>query len=175
MRFFYEKGTVHQPNWVIRILPYIEQSTRYDSFDLTKPISDPDLLSQNYKARETTLTAMLCPSDSLNSESLFQSRKSEEGENWARGNYGANAALGFMSRGNRPAGGPETKYWLGSRTRGVKGLNAGLSIAQITDSTSQALLIGELRAGINARDPRSTRHLGSWRTWFKQPLGTWYR
>lgn len=155
------KATVHQPNWGIRILPYIEQSALYDSFDLTKPISDPDPLSRNYKTRGTTITVMLCPSDSFNSESLFQGRKTEKGENWARGNYGANAALGFMSKGNRPAGGPETKYWQDSQTRGVMGLNVGLSIAQITDGTSHTMLIGELRAGINDRDPRGTWALGA--------------
>lgn len=155
-----EFAVEHRENWVIQLLPYFEQGPLYDQFDLTVPISGSDPTHPNYIARSTTLPAMLCPSDSYNRQSLFKGRNSREGGDWARGNYGANAALGFMSIEQRPAGGPNTRYWEDSRTRGVMGLNVAISIGQVTDGTSNTLLIGELRAGLSESDPRGVWALG---------------
>ena len=153
-----EGATTHQPNWVISILPYIEEQPLLDAFDMTQPISHLN----NREQRGTTIPAMLCPSDSFNSLSLFAGRHATEGDNWARGNYGANGALGFLTKaGTNPAGGPDTYYWKIPATRGVMGMNVALSIPKITDGTTQTILIGELRAGISQYDPRGTWALGA--------------
>ena len=103
---------------------------------------------------------MLCPSDPFNKQSLFAGRHATEGDNWARGNY-ANGALGFLTvGGTNPAGGPDTVYWKNPKTRGVMGMNVALKIGQITDGTSQTILVGELRAGLSEFDPRGTWALG---------------
>jgi prepilin-type N-terminal cleavage/methylation domain-containing protein len=151
-----EGGTAHQANWVINILPQMEQQPLYNAFTLTKLISDP----VNREARGTNLETMLCPSDAYNLTSKFAGRNAAEGDNWARGNYGANAALGFMSRTTREAGGPDTLYWKDARTRGVMGLNVALALKDITDGSSQTILVGELRAGLSPNDRRGVWALG---------------
>jgi hypothetical protein len=153
-----ERATKHLPNWVINCLPYIEEQPLFDAFDDTVPVSDP----KNRVQRGTTLEAMLCPTDSYNKESRFSGRNANEGDNWARGNYGANGALGFLTvSGTNPAGGANTHFWKNPQTRGVMGMNIALSIAKITDGTSHTILIGELRAGMTEFDPRGTWALGA--------------
>ncbi len=152
-----ERATTHRENWVIQLLPYFEQQSLYDAFDLTVPISGTDVNSQNYRARGIELEAMICPSDAFSDQSKYRGRGAEGG-NWARGNYGANGALGFMNLDE--AGGPETRYWLDERIRGVMGVNVALSMRQIGDGTSNTLLIAELRAGVSESDPRGSWALG---------------
>lgn len=153
-----ERATVHGENWVVTLLPYLEEQGLYDSIDHTKPISGgsatPD--NRNRNARGTTIPGMLCPTDTFNRVSMFAGRNTNEGDNWARGNYGANGAMGFMTRSTNPAGGPNEQFWKDPQTRGVMGVNTALSIAKITDGTSQTVLIGELRAGLSEVDPRGT-------------------
>lgn len=153
-----ETATIHQPNWVVSVLPFFEEQSLFDSFDSTVPVSDP----KNRTARGTTLVAMLCPTDPFNRQSLFAGRNATEGDNWARGNYGANGALGFLTvTGTNPAGGRNTAFWKNPQTRGVMGMNISLSIPKVTDGTSQTILIGELRSGVSEFDPRGTWALGA--------------
>jgi prepilin-type N-terminal cleavage/methylation domain-containing protein len=156
-----ERAVIHQFNWVVDVLSFFEEQALRDSFDKTVSVSDP----KNRIPRGTTLPPMLCPTDPFNRQSLFAGRHSTEGDNWARGNYGANGALGFLTlNGTNPAGGPDAYYWkppAGPRARGVMGMNVALKIGQVTDGTSQTILIGELRAGISEFDPRGTWALGA--------------
>lgn len=152
-----ERATTHLANWVVSTLPYVEEQSLLDAFNLTVPVS----AAINRAPRGARLAAMLCPSDYFNSQSLFAGRNTNEGDNWARGNYGANAALGFLSRTQRPAGGADTEFWKNPQTRGVMGLNIALSLAKITDGTAQTILVGELRAGVSEQDPRGTWALGA--------------
>jgi len=160
-----ERALRHEPNWVVLVLPYLEKQNLYDSFtlkdpSLPEPISISD--SRNKQARGTSLPVMLCPTDGFNQQNLFAGRSPQEGDNWARGNYGANSSLGFMVKnGTNPAGGPGTQYWDDPRTRGVMGLNAALGLEQVLDGASHTLLIGELRAGISPSDPRGVWALGA--------------
>lgn len=153
-----DSATTHRPNWVVNILPYIEEQSLFDAFDMTVPISH----ANNREQRGTLLQAMLCPTDTNNTQSLFAGRHPTEGDNWARGNYGANGALGFLTKsGTNPAGGADTVFWKNPQTRGVMGMNVALSIPKITDGTTQTILVGELRSGLNQYDPRGTWALGA--------------
>jgi prepilin-type N-terminal cleavage/methylation domain-containing protein len=153
-----EMAMIHQPNWVVSVLSFFEEQSLFDSIDKTVSVSD----AKNRIPRGTSLPPMLCPSDPFNQQSVFNGRHSSEGDNWARGNYGANGALGFLTvAGTNPAGGRETPYWKNAQTRGVMGMNVSLSIPKITDGTSQTILIGELRAGLSEFDPRGTWALGA--------------
>ncbi len=156
-----EMATIHQQNWVVSVLSFFEEQALRDSFNSAVPVSDP----LNKTPRGTTLQPMLCPSDPFNRQSLFAGRNTNEGKpdgNWARGNYGANGALGFLTvNGTNPAGGPDTPYWKDPQTRGVMGMNVALSIPKITDGTAHTILIGELRAGVSEQDPRGTWALGA--------------
>ena len=145
------------PNWVILALPFLEQQNLFNSFNFKQPIPHSD----NAVARSTRLSAMLCPSDSgYNSKDFDGSTNSTTnklGDNWARGNYAANAALGFMtvsSHGANSAATATSDGWEDSNKRGVMGANVSLSIAEIKDGTSNTLLTSEIRAGVVSFDTR---------------------
>ncbi len=172
-----DPGDTYQwgPNWVIRVLPFMEYNGLYREFDLTKPISDP----ANAAARATTLPTMLCPSDSeYNSKPYNPVRFKREGQNWARGNYGANGAINYLC--DYPAGGdhgnrftflgPNSPGWSATGgtahdalpiSRGVMGCNEACSVTQIADGTSHTIMLGELRAGTTPVDRRGTWAMGA--------------
>lgn len=152
----------HKANWVILTLPFMEEQTTQDAFDLDLPIPDP----VNELARSTQIAGLLCPEDE-NNQQLFQGNTKAStnhfGPNWARGNYGANASLGSMtvgSHGQYSAGGGKTSGWKDDRLRGVMGANSSVSIAKITDGTSHTILAAELRAGLFPFDVRGIWALG---------------
>ena len=90
-------------SWIVMVLPFLEQQALHDMFDLTRPTPDP----RNAAARGTWVAALLCPSDAFNRTAFSGSGSSmtnKMGDNWARGNYAANAALGYMAVGSRPTG-----------------------------------------------------------------------
>jgi prepilin-type N-terminal cleavage/methylation domain-containing protein len=140
-----------RPNWVIRILPYMEQQTLFDSFASGKYISDP----LNRLVRGTELNVMKCPSDSAKNRVKFSGTSSGEGDNWARGNYaanGVNGAMDFIGEGSA---------WADLRKRGVMACNVSLSIGEIKDGTSNVMLVGEVRAGITDKDRRGVWAMGA--------------
>jgi len=138
--------TKYQPNWVIAILPFIEQLALYKKFDFTKPISD----QANREARGISLALMLCPSDT-GRQTKFS--KSSEGDNWARGNYGANGSIWQLSTSNV---GISSSLWAKGWCRGVMGANVACSIDDIYDGASNTILLGELRIGLSEIDRRGT-------------------
>ncbi len=146
-------------NWVILILPFLEQQPLFDRFNLKQPIPHPD----NAAARATRLNVMLCPTDSNNRTPFMGSADSSTahlGDNWARGNYAANAALGFMTyryhSGVSAAAFEDSEGWRSRTTRGVMGANASVGIAEIRDGTSNTVITAEVRAGILPFDCRGT-------------------
>lgn len=151
-----DESTKHFENWVITILPYMEEQSLYDLFDLTQPISN----AVNRIPRGTEIQAMKCPSDKGH-EIKFASAAA--GDNWARGNYGANACLGAFSTNwlpTRAGAGKDSPAWKSALTGGVMGANVARGISKITDGTSQTILIEELRVGLCAEDRRGTWALG---------------
>ncbi len=139
--------TDYLQNWVITILPFLEQQALYDSFDLTVPISDP----ANRVPRGMDLSVMLCPSDT-GQQTKFN--RADEGDNWARGNYGANASLGHLA-------GPTSSSWTLDWKRGVMGCNASIGIKAILDGTTNTILLGEMRIGLAAVDRRGVWAMGA--------------
>ena len=147
-------------NWVIMMLPYFEQQPLFEAFDLKNFITS----SVNAAARGTEIEAMMCPSDSFNRKPFNGAAPGSKdtsnlGNGWARGNYAANAALGYMrsSSNENDAGLPTSGGWSGprkNRYRGVMGANVSLKIAEITDGTSNTVLVGEIRAGVIEFDSR---------------------
>ena len=158
---------------MILILPQLDQAPLYNAFDLTQPITSntPNgsvATKNNQTARGTNLAVMLCPSDTYNRQQFNGStspsgQTSNFADGWARGDYGANAALGLMTNGGangfydaadltRSTGG-----WNGAGgryIRGIMGANASVSIDGITDGASNTILLGEIRAGITSYDCR---------------------
>jgi prepilin-type N-terminal cleavage/methylation domain-containing protein/prepilin-type processing-associated H-X9-DG protein len=154
-------ATSRRENWVIMVLPFMEQQGLYDRFDRTKPITDPI----NMTPRSVQLIAMLCPTDSFNRQPFMGSQGStarQFADNWARGNYGANASLGIPWLGTNPlcAGDASSPGWANNDYRGVMGNNASVGMARITDGTSNTVLLAELRAGVTAVDSRGVWAMG---------------
>lgn len=168
-----DQGTGHErisENWVIMVLPFMEQLPVYDSFDLSKYITDP----VNALGRGTQLSTMLCPSDAYNETPLNGTTRASTaalGDNWARGNYGANGGLGMMTYAHhnneasnwaacagwaRDGTAEKKRNWDKPHFRGVMGANASIRIAQVSDGSSSTVLLAEIRTGLTEFDPRGT-------------------
>jgi prepilin-type N-terminal cleavage/methylation domain-containing protein len=155
------KKTDVRENWVILILPYLEETNVYNQIDRKRPISDP----VNAAARASWLNVMICPTET-NAGTPFDGTTivAGLGTNWARGCYGANAAHSYLCSKDEGAGivdynvekGAflESKGWSTDCMRGVMGANTAVNIAGIRDGTSNTLLVIEIRAGLNPADVR---------------------
>jgi prepilin-type N-terminal cleavage/methylation domain-containing protein/prepilin-type processing-associated H-X9-DG protein len=142
-------------NWVIDVLPYIEGKTLVQTMNLKLPISDP----ANAVARATPLEIMRCPSDSNNLIPFDPSGNAALkilGSNWARGNYAANASLGYMSIGTNADDAGVPGVFHNRFYGGVMGANDSLRVTDIKDGSSKTLLLLEVRAGIVPLDCRGT-------------------
>ena len=122
--------------WTISILPYLDASPLFKSYDSTLSTDDP----ANIKLRATSIPAMLCPTDT-GSEIPFEPRL---GIIYRRGNYGAN--FGAASWGSDD--------WLQLKYRGVMGQNVAVRHPDITDGASQTVVVAELRIQPSPRDNR---------------------
>jgi prepilin-type N-terminal cleavage/methylation domain-containing protein/prepilin-type processing-associated H-X9-DG protein len=161
-------------NWVVRILPQIEQKTTLQLMDLSHPIAGKTAgtsLSMptqgNINARAVPISIMLCPSDPYNSKPFMGSQAPGKtdalGDNWGRGNYAANASGGYQGSG-WPILGTGTKVdpasgrggWGDRFLQGVMGANISLGVKQIRDGTSKTILVAEIRAGLTPFDTRGT-------------------
>ena len=118
-----EQPTTGKDNWVIYILPFIEHDDIYKMINHQRPLSDP----LNAEARSMNLPEMLCPSDAYYNSIPFKGSSGQHsagmGDNWARGNYGANGGLPFLSvsRSDYDGGTAESQSWLDPRLRGIMG------------------------------------------------------
>jgi len=142
-------------NWVIDVLPYAEGKTIVQSMVLTKPISDP----LNAAGRATPVELMRCPSDPnslIPFDGTLNPQTTVFGANWARGNYAANASLGFMVNGTGSDNAANPSIFHGPYIGGVMGANTALRVTQIKDGASKTILLAEVRAGIVPFDSRGT-------------------
>ena len=159
-------GTRVFGSWAIDLLPYIEQPALHDRFTInaTTRVSDPI----NEQAHSTELPLMLCPSDTGPGNYYI-----EDDGRWARCNYGLNAHQFWPNRGlNQQAiglqSGNMTPYLDfniglgGFAIRDPTGTNAGpnMSIARITDGTTNTIMVGEMRVGLDQVDRRGVWAMG---------------
>ncbi len=151
-----------RPNWVILILPYIEQPALFDSINQNKFISDPE----NRAVRATQLPILLCPTDANRRVPYNGQYYTADTGPWARCNYGANGGRGYLlSPDSYPTRadamiGPDSPGWSSERYRGVMGANCAAPVALIRDGTSNTILLAEIRAGLTTQDTRGTWAIG---------------
>jgi prepilin-type N-terminal cleavage/methylation domain-containing protein/prepilin-type processing-associated H-X9-DG protein len=126
-------------SWLVRLLPCLEQNALYSQFDLKRSV-----VEQNGNPQMAQPATLLCPSDqalgrmmdttSLGTASTQQQRL------FGKGNYAAFATAFHLD-----------SNWQGPISR------EGRRVAEITDGTSNSLLIGEVRTRDHVGDPR-----GAW-------------
>jgi prepilin-type N-terminal cleavage/methylation domain-containing protein/prepilin-type processing-associated H-X9-DG protein len=153
-------------NWVIMLLPHLEQDNLYKGFNQTLPVDDPS----NAAARETSLLFMLCPSDPFNNVPYQRAllAGTAAGHTYARGNYAMNFGPDngcFMGQPGCNNGlfvdslnllDVNMHVW-GS---GLSGLNICFRMRDVTTGTSNFAAVDEIRAGIDPIDPRGVWALG---------------
>lgn len=161
------------PNWAIRTLPYCEQQSVYSRIDNSVVVpgawtgqSPPQIAHANNAAvRTAPLEFFRCPTDSYNNTPMEMGSGATLTQ-WARGNYASNAGNGPLYIRDRPDGsgdgiyGPNSDGWLNPKRRGAIGPNVAVRLKEITDGTSNSMLLGEVRAGLTNRDQRGTWALG---------------
>ena len=166
-------------NWLILILPQLDQTTIYNQFNLSLPIVDP----ANLAARVTEIPVLKCPSDPYNGVDNHYDRglpAGNSGFGYARGNYGMNIGTnracyniprrdspttctdGFTVDGSDLA--LDTTTVSGN---GVGGVNLSFKFSEMSSGLSNLIAIEEIRAGVHPLDPR-----GSWALGFPGASGT---
>ena len=176
-----------QANWLVLLLPSVEQGTLYSSFDLNVPMAD----DKNARARTTEVPLFKCPDDPFSDSSNHYERallSGAKGNAYARGNYAMNVGPNrgcFVFEDGRslwPSSGSGTPPCEDGFTvngddlatdstlmygDGVGGVNKSFTLADFKGGTSNMCAVEEIRAGIHALDCR-----GSWALGFIAASGT---
>jgi prepilin-type N-terminal cleavage/methylation domain-containing protein len=149
------------PNWVVFLLPYIEQGNLYNQYSSSINNYLPSIGSDQAwrNMRGQTIPTMICPSDD-NTGTQF----SLNGGGWARGNYAANAGPGWFHAtqlGQSMDGGSGGTVYT-NNVGGCMGLNWGHRLQALTaeDGASNTILLNEIRAGLTDKDRRGTWAMG---------------
>ncbi|MEN1681203.1 MAG: DUF1559 domain-containing protein [Planctomycetota bacterium] len=121
-------------NWMVSLLPYLEQAPLFDQFDLTRHITDN---AANPQAAQPA--ALLCPSgEALGRRFDSPDGYGEQSAPFGKGNYAAWANP--FHTDNVLQSGPIALY--------------GVSLSDVTDGTSNTLMLSEVRTRDNTRDQR---------------------
>ncbi len=147
-------------NWVINILPNLDQLTLYREIQdlLTKsPTSSMSELTGKASSGSTIesirgrqLASLLCPSDTNNRLQFIDSKSGA----WGRLNYAANMGI------NDAVNMSNHTWWSKPNARGVMAPRFSLRVSDIKDGASNTILLGEIRTGLNSADNRGVWALG---------------
>lgn len=146
------------PNWVIMILPYIEQGNLSAAVAIQNSINNYEAFSklgttggsndQNWRSiRGNVIPVMSCPSESNNA-----TVGNRAGGGWARGNYAANMGPGDPGATAHGGGGNNYNGW--GLSGGVMCINWGSRIQNIEDGSSNTVMLAHVRSAPDAGDMR---------------------
>jgi prepilin-type N-terminal cleavage/methylation domain-containing protein len=153
-------------NWIIVLLPQLEQNNTYKAFNQSLPVDD----AANATARATNLPFLLCPSDPYNVKPYERAllAGTPAGHTYARGNYalnfGPNAPC-FMGQSGCVGGFFVDNLDLQNKNMhvwgsGLAGVNISFHFRDFPSGTTHFAALDEIRAGIDPIDPRGTWALG---------------
>jgi len=141
--------STHFGNWMIAILPFIEQGALYDSYDLSHNNESPE----NRAVRETSVSTYVCPSDYTADGPIVPASgpAATVGAKYAPGSY--RAVSGRSDDGMNYLD-SEMMYDYERSSRGpihVAGVwkYGSETMAHIRDGTSNTLLVGEYSTATN--------------------------
>lgn len=161
-------------NWLCMLLPFLEESALVAKIDFSVPIGH----SRNKSARATDLPVLQCPSDMFNGSDNHYQRISGFGaadEGYARNNYAMNAGtnesciMGNFDVSQLPDKKCTDGFWVdGDDLRtvrrvwgsGIGGVNKSMAFREFPRGLSTMVAVDEIRAGVNAADPRGVWALG---------------
>ncbi len=143
-------GTMHGPNWLVGMLPYIDQAPLYNQINFTQAMG----AAANATITSASMSAFVCPSDGqASSGNKFQDTGRMGPNMWARGNYAA-SGNGPQWNGYTNVGGTGLYGAMPTQQRGVMGYNGWGGINAVIDGTSNTVACWEIRAGLSTTDPR---------------------
>jgi prepilin-type N-terminal cleavage/methylation domain-containing protein len=169
------------PNWAVTILPYVEQDNLYNISGATlypgvsnipndkngSVVSTMGFNMSWLSIVGTKLKVHTCPSDPNNQTNYLDPATGPIGgpaSGWARGNYGVTAGYEDYDHVNGGATYTTSQSGIpkmfGMVSSPVMACNYGAKLQAITDGTSNTIMVGELRAGLSAVDPRGVWALG---------------
>lgn len=126
--------------WSSMILPYMEQQTLYNSLDYKLTYST----APNFALGATRISTFLCPSDPQGGELVSCCTGVQNGSN-ANEDIAMTNMAGVADSTDWTCDSTWPKHF--SSTDGVMGERVGARIADITDGTSNTLLVGEITGG----------------------------
>ncbi len=134
-----ESSNAYGHSCIVFLLPYLEEQSLYDGFNLNEAY---DSATNKDRAYTAAMPAIRCPS-STKPQSLHSSEKSSGGQSAATSHYygimGPRDTGGVYGADTSNAGG-----WGGIATQGTLLRDNQIDFAKITDGLSQTLLFGEL-------------------------------
>lgn len=163
------------PNWVVLILPYIEQGTLWTPAVQTSVNNYMINGDSNWRQiKGQRLQVMICPLDASGHEIPYNGTA---GTGWAHGNYACNAggihqptapsgtdSLGWRStkNGASPVYGSFSTFPDVPHLGGIMCINWGCKLANIVDGSSNTIMINEVRTGahLSPGDPRGLWAMG---------------
>ena len=160
-------GNPFGPNWAVFLLPYFEQDNLFRQANVNAypgPVNVANLPAYNVNwrvVRGQKMPNLICPSDKGADAEPFSDplgRLAEGG--WARGNYACNGGSADSDHHIRGDNGVNNPPYLGMSKGPVMSIDFGVSIAGVTDGTSNTFLFHEVRIGISGKDMRGTWALG---------------
>jgi prepilin-type N-terminal cleavage/methylation domain-containing protein/prepilin-type processing-associated H-X9-DG protein len=132
----YDQRSGNMFSWIVLILPYLEESSLYSQFDLTRSVLD-----QPNEPQAQQPAILLCPSDSALGRS-YNDPEYVAGKRFAKGNYAA-----YVS----PFHGDLQLLYPGAL------ISTGQALSRVTDGTSKTIVCAEIRTMDEALDER-----GAW-------------